>query len=550
MKVLRLITVVLGSFILASCYDFSMYEEIKVEPVAQTWVFPVLKSTITLKDLVERSKANTLVNVIPGTTLFYMSFRDTIDFAQASRMYSMSPLTFRQTISVPGGLPLVFPAGTQVSYSQTFGESFKAIQGVELRRVDFSSGMVRIRLLNSLQHSVSGQVTLTSLVNSSESPIIYPFNLTAGSTGTDSFLLDNLFLNLHVPPSTYNTFRFSVNFTVTSSGSANTSGGLDVQVEFSGINPGSSPDFEMFSGKLNATVNTGLQNSAIAVFNSTRLGTMHFAEPSITYNIQNSFGIPISFAFSKFEVKNNAGSTVSLVNEGTLASRDLNLSRPNVLNFVEQTTQPYATTSFLLNWQNSNLENIFDIAPNRLAYQAEITLGDNSDNHYYFVRKNSNITLFSDITLPLYGWATSHFLSDTIDNIVLPCIDSLGFIDSTEYKVTLKFKFQNELPLNMEFQANFLDRTNQLVEALFPDGEQQIVLAAPVGTNGESNGSNSKYTLVELNRERYNRIRQSNRMILFYGISTGGAARQPVKVLSTNKITVQMSAKVKATINL
>ncbi len=549
MKVLRLITVALASFILASCYDFSMYEEIKVEPVTQTWVFPVLKSTITFKELVERSEANTLVDVIPGTTLFYLSFRDTIDFVQASSMYSMSPATFSQTVSVPGGLPPVFPAGTQVAHSQTFEESFEAIPGVELKRIDFSSGMVRIRLQNSFQHPVSGHLTLTSLVNSSESPIVYPFNLAAGSPDTDFYLLNNLFLNLHVPPSTYNTFRFSVNFTITSSGNANTSGGLGVQVEFSGINPDPSPDFEMFSGKLNATVNTGLQNSIIAVFNSTLLATQHFAEPSITYSIRNSFGVPVSFAFSQFEVKNNAGSTIPLVNEGTLSSSDLNLSGPNVLNYVEQITQPYATTSFLLNRENSNVEDVFEIAPNRLAYQAAIVLGDNSDNHDYFVRKNSNITFFSDITLPLNGWATTHLLSDTVDNIDLPSIDSLGYIDSIEYKVTLKFKFQNELPMNMEFQVDFLDETNQLVEALFPEGEQQMVQAAPVGTNGESNGSNSKYTLVELDRERYNRIRQSKRMILFYRMSTGGTSGQPVRVLSTNKVTVQVSAIVKATIN-
>ncbi len=543
MKVLRLITVALASFILASCYDFSMYEELKVEPVTQTWVFPVLKSTITFKELVERSEANTLVDVIPGTTLFYMSFRDTIDFVQASSMYSMSPATFNQSIGVPGGLPPVFPAGAQVAHSQTFSQSFEAIPGVELKRIDFATGTVRIRIQNNFQHTISGQLTVNSLENASGNPLIIPFNLTGGSSITDNYFLNDLFLNLYVPISTYNSFRFGAGFTVTSSGNPITSGDVGIQIEF--INP----DFELFSGKLNATVNTGLQNYVIAVFNSTLLATQHFAEPSITYNIRNSFGVPVSFAFSQFEVKNNAGTTMPLVNEGSLSASDLNLSGPNILNYIGQVTQPYANTPFLLNRLNSNIENIFDIAPNRMAYQCAITLGDNTNNHDYFVRKNSNITFFSDITLPLNGWATTHLLSDTLDNIELPSIDSLGYIDSIEYKVTLKFKFQNELPMNMEFQVNFLDETNQLVEALFPDGEQQMVQAAPVGTNGESNGSNSKYTLVVLDRERYNRIRQSKRMILYYRMSTGGTSQQSVKVLSTNKVTVQVSAIVKATIN-
>jgi hypothetical protein len=535
----------LMALVFTSCYDFDDFEGIQVKPVKQTWAFPILNSTITFKELVERSETNTSVGVLPGTTLYYMSFRDTLEFSKASEQYSLSSQLFSSSIGVPGGLPPVFPTGAQVSHSETVNQTFSAIPGVELKSVDYSAGTVSFRLQNNFQHAIAGQLIITSLENSSGTPVSIPFNLGGiGSNLSDTRPLEPLLLNLHnLGAGTYNSFRFSVNFTITSSGNPNLSGSLGVEIEFN------SPDYFAFTGKVNSQVPSGEHEYPIAVFNSTVLATQHFAQPSINYTILNGYGIPVSIGFSRFEAKNNAGSIIPVVNEGVLTSTDLNLSGENVLNYITDVNQNYASTLLSLNYQNSNIEDIFDIAPNRILYESSVTLGDNTGNHDFFVKKSSAISFLSDITVPLTGWATTHLLSDTLTGIEFPEVGSMGVVDSIDYSVTLKFKFTNELPLSMEFQVHFLDDNDVLVEQLFPNGEQQLVESAPVNSSGESTGSTSKYSLVEMDREKYERLLTSTKMILFYRMSTGGTTQQSIRVLSTNKVRVQMSAIISATID-
>jgi hypothetical protein len=535
----------LMALVFTSCYDLEDFEDFRIKPFKQTWAFPILNSTITFRELVERSETNTSVGVLPGSTLYFMSFRDTLIFSRASDQYALSSQLFSSSIGVPGGLPPVFPTGAQVSHSETVNQTFSAIPGVELKSIDYSSGSVTLRLQNNFQHAIAGQLIVTSLENSSGTPVSIPFSLGGiGSNLSNERLLDPLVLNLHnIGAGTYNSFRFSVNFTITSSGNPNLSGNLGVEIEFN------SPDYFSFSGKVNGLLSSGEHEYPIAVFNSTVLASQHFAQPSISYTILNGYGIPVSIGFSQFEAKNNAGSIMPVVNEGVLTPTDLNLSGENVLNYITDVNQSYASTPLALTYQNSNIEDIFDIAPNKILYESSVTLGDNTDNHDFFVKKSSSITFLSDISVPLTGWATTHLLSDTLTGIEFPEVGSMGVVDSLDYSVTLKFKFNNELPLSMELQIQFLDDADVLLEQLFPDGEQQLVESAPVDANGESTGSTSKYTLVELDREKYERLLTSTKMILFYRMSTGGTTQQNIRVLSTNKVRVQMSAIISATID-
>lgn len=524
------------SLILTSCWKPDEYEEVRIEPMKQTWAFPLVNSTLTFKEVVERNDDNTLVEVSPGSTLYYMSFRDTLSAGSAADMFQLQSKAFNLNV------PVVIPAGV-TSANIPISESFEAVTGVELKRIDFSAGYLRVRVQNNLSYRIIGDLIFTSLISGSNA-FKFPLNLNTGSSDVNMYALDPMYLNLFDSgTATYNKFNFSAVFDVISGGNP-TAGNIGVEVEFI------APDFEILVGKFNQTISTGDQEMTIAVFNNTVLATQHFAQPTMDYKVANSFGVPIKFKYNKFQVSNNEGVVTNVTNDGTPTSSDMNLTGNNVLNYVENTSiLTPALTTLTLSHLNSNIEYIFDNAPNKLSYISEITLGDETNSHDYFVKKSSQIQFYSDITVPLSGWATTHLLSDTLEAIEFPKLNEVGITDTLDYNLTIKVKFSNELPLNMDFQVKFLNDLDQPLGQLFEDNEGQLISSPEIGTNSESIGVKAGYATILVTKEKYNTLKNATKLVLLYKLSSGGAANQVVRVLSTNKVTIEMSVIVSATID-
>ena len=534
---------------LSGCY-LEEFEKVKIEPINPSYVMPVINSTITFRELVERSDANTIVDTLPGTTMFYMAFRDTMQLSSASELFTLSPLTYSQNVSLPDGLvPPTFPAGSQVEFSETFSENANAISGAELKDIHFNEGTLSVRIENGFNPQVSGFLRITSLSNLNGTMYVLPFNLaTQGSSTSDSRALSNYIMSLHnTDAGTYNSFSYELEATLTSSGNTNTEGSIQVFIEVI------EPEYELIISKFNASFLNESIKYYINIFSSTLLAEQYFEEPSLALTAVSSFGVPMSFLFPEFEFLNNMGDVIPVTNTGVSTGNDLTITEPNNVQPIATTTDESTSTTFNLNTTNSNISNAFAMAPSILDIDALFNIGDNTDNHNQFVRRNSTISFISDITLPLYGRITTHVMSDTLANFEWPDLSNV-FSEAgqqAEPKVMIKFKFSNGIPFDMAFQAEFLDADGNVVDQFFSEDEDDwFIDSAPVDANGESNGVTDRYSTIELTKTKYDEISASNSIVFFYRVHTGGTDGQSVKVLSTNTMGVQMSIYATLTIDL
>ena len=283
------------------------------------------------------------------------------------------------------------------------------------------------------------------------------------------------------------------------------------------------------------------------------LADQYFEDPSLTLTAVSSFGIPMSFQFSEFEFLNNMGDVIPVVNTGVTTCDDLSLAQPNYVQPIVATTDENISTVFNLNSTNSNITDAFELAPSALDIDTQFDNGYSSGDYNQFVRSNSSISFISDITLPLYGRITTHILSDTLANFEWPDLgDAFGETTAqTEPKVLVKFKFLNGIPLDMAFQAEFLDTDGNVVDQFFSDDEDDwFIDSAPVDANGEASGITSKYSTIEMTKTRYEELSASNSIVFFYRLHTGGTDGQSVKILTTNTIGVQMSVYATLSIDL
>ena len=532
--------------LVTSCYDFSKFDNITIDPVDTDMAFPVINSSITFKELVERGDENTIVGIYPGTNQFYVSFRDTNEFGLASDQFTIPSQSFSQSAEWPfPSIPLVNP-DVEYDFEESFEESFTAINGVELKSIDLSAGSITISLNNSFSHPISGNLILVSLKEADGTSVVAPFNIPANGSDNIDVAMANRTLDLYSTANdTYNTFAYSVSATITTNSTAGiyTGQGVSFSMNIGGL------DFNELRGEFNYSFDTDYLFSSLDIFSSAYISDMHLADPRLELTLENGFGIPSSLSLFKFEfVNTNTPALVNVANEGVLGEEDLKISLPNYLAPATENTQ-YGTSLYKLNGQNSNIEDIFDIAPNQLNFGATFTLGDNSGDHNQFVRRDSKINFISYIEVPLEGWATTLVLQDTLENIEWPSIDDLGEVDEESLDVELRFIFNNGLPLDMNLQVLFVDDNENPITSLFDDpGLTPFLESAPIGPNGESVGKTPVLVPVHVKKAKYDLMASATQMIVLYQVNTGGVEQQNVKILSTNEIDLLLTVRMKGTI--
>lgn len=530
------------------CYDYSNLENIAVDPFSPDFVFPLMKSKVSFRELAERSGANTIVEQHAGSNMYFLAFRDTIDIGLASLQFSIPSFPFSNSFQVPAGqIPPIFPAGLTIGpLTETFDQTYNSLAGAELKRIDLSGGTLQISLTNNFYHSINGTITITSLKDASNNPTRLNFSLpTNGSVYNNSINLNGYYLDLLDAPSTYNNFKYSISASITSSGNPDVSGNIAIDFLLD------SPGYQTITGKFDQSFVHANQPYTIGVFASTILAEQHLAQPKLTLNFINSFGVPASVNFTRFEVENNLGNIITLRNEGTPQPGDMLIGTPNNLDYATS-SKPTGSTKLKLDYANSNIEDVFDVAPRTLSFGATFKIGDGSDNHDYFIRSNSKFQLLSEIEIPVYGWVVTNEIADTILNVDWPDLEKdLNMANDASGKIRLKFKFTNELPLNMFFQVKFLDDNGAVVTQLFDNGSEWFFKSSPVNaTTGESAGSTIAYSYITIDRAKYNKMSLSKNMVLYYKFTTGGSLHQNVTILSSNSIGVDMSLEVSGTVQL
>jgi len=543
MKYKRIIWLLLAPLLLVSCWDVEDYENFAIEPTTQSWVLPVLNSTVTFKELVERSGSNTLVEEDPSTGVFYMAFRDTLDFANAVDQFQLVGASFPLSISEP-----LAPGFGQVNIEQDITQAYNIIAGAEIKLIDFLSGTMTLDMQNNYHHRVYGTLTITSL-ETNETAYIRNFDLQVFSSSlSDTRSLDDYTLLLHDEVGdTYNTFMVTLNLSIVENVSApDYTGNLSINIGFS------EPDFELIQGRVNETLSVADQTYELSAFNSTIFAEQHFAEPYFNFTVENSYGVPVGFTFTTFEVTNNNSDVLTIENTVVPGPGDIDLSGTNQVDFLQDPSESIAITEFALTNENSNIADVFDIAPNRLNFGTDFTLGDAS--YERFIKRDSKVCFISDIVLPLYGWATTHQLGDTIMDMEWPDLTNDFEFLNDDYSVTLKFKVTNEMPLDMYLQiVTLLEVGDELVpDYYFIEDPENTPLAssAILDPNGISISPSTAYLTITLTKEEYEQIASSNHLVLLYTLKTGGGEQVDVKILSTNHIQVQMSMLVSGTIQV
>jgi len=264
----------------------------------------------------------------------------------------------------------------------------------------------------------------------------------------------------------------------------------------------------------------------VNLFSAWKSGGAVFENPSIDMYVENSLGLPMSAEFNEFSITTLADDTIPVMSDVLDAGIEINF--PSLAEKGEA-----KTTNFSFDKNNSNLKELFQERVKRVNY--EIVAIYNKDSvrmDDQFIGDGGYFSANVSVTIPLEGNITELVLNDTVD------VDLTDYdrIDEGEIKTVIT----NEFPLDLDYQAYFIDEAGIVLDSLF--NERFSLAGAPLNAQGITESADTQTALTNISAERWEVIRNSTRIAFDFMLNTNSINNSPLWVYDQYDIIVKIGA--------
>lgn len=507
----------------------------KISKIANTgWnpniAVPIGEATFEMSDLIVNIDSTFEVNSLGEISINY---EENLDSVLASDFFTLDDYTENFDLTPPGLVPVpIFPNGEEFTNSTTISTSYSAPAGTEINTLNFNSGNLVLTLTSTFQHDATFSVTLPDLIKNG-SPITRTINLNylGSPTTTQSISIDltDVAADFTAGGTLANSIRASIDATITSTGTPGNPivGNEELHLDLSLNNL----EYKNITGYFGQEVLTSATDSLLLkIFQSANnQGSLSFSNPTLTFNIENSFGVPININLGTFySIDSITGQSHSLV----ISPSAINVNTP--ANMGQS-----ASTSIVMNKNNTtNIDKIFNVNPRYLAYNLSATTNPaGNTGNLNFIESTSMMKIRANLHLPFEGSASGISASDTLEYSLDNDIDLLE-------SVMLRLDVNNGFPVSFNAQITFVDENYNTVFTLFDTPTRVINGALVNNATGKVTSSVQKVTDVKLSSEKVNLLRQVKHIIVNGIVSTTDPQNTNVKLYDSYNIAIKLGIQV------
>ncbi len=473
------------------------------------YAVPLVDTDISLSDILRNFEQNSSLTIDPDGTLRFNYSGDVIT-QNSSFLFAAIQHTLSQFPIIP-------------VTSRRMALPFSSPGGLDLDRIDCKTGTITYYVVNRHPESVNATITFPD-VRKNGQPLRFQISLPPYSGTGD-------------PPFSTNFF-----FPASAAGYTITSQADSIYIEYEAIRASGISDtlasvlvsirdleFTYAEGYLGNFIHEGGRDTIhIDFFDNWIRGDVYFEDPTVTFYIENSFGIPTRSLVNVFDVITVNGTVLPL--ESPYVTNGIDFPYPTI-NEVGQVK----SDRFVFNKHNSNIDVILGSSPIAVDYDVNaLTNPDNNTGIRGFVTDESYYRVRVEVELPLYGRASGFAALDTFDLN----LGDLSGVDFAEFKLFT----ENELPLDIDLQGYFLDENGAVLDSLF-SAQQLVVKGAPVNSGGISTGKATQSNTVVFPATRFERLKSARKVAINAAFSTINNGTSSIKVLAHQNIKIKMGAK-------
>jgi len=446
---------------------------------------------------------------------------DTSDAVIAElRVHDLHPLT----------ATAIFPAQDLVNKSQKF-----VLKGlpVELKYARVRSGHVSVSMYSTLQDSVHFTYELPSASIGG-----MPFTIThtlppAPPQGVSSYTDSRDFSGYEVDFSgqnhdtvntMYNTFKASID----STGQMKTISLTDsfyANIGFVDILP------EYARGYLgNDTFLLGPGQVPVEIFNKISVDQFSLQDVDLSVTANNGTGMDATVTIDQMESVNTVkNTTVPLT--GSVLVTPINIVRATDNGGFQPVN--YTNTTLQINNSNSNASAFIENLPDQVNYTLSLITNPNGNvlNYGDFIHYTDGITFDLNLEIPLSLIAGNLVLTDTLDF-------SLNEVDLEQITGgTMTLIAKNGFPLDIRLQLYMLNEAGTVIDSLLTEN---LIVAAPLGTNNKVKEKRESRLLIPVTPERIDELFDCKKMLIRARLDTK-PANQYVKIYSDYTMDFQLT---------
>ena len=401
---------------------------------------------------------------------------------------------------------------------------FKPGSGIEISLISMKAGDISYSIRSNTKLSSDVSLTLpTALQNGA--PITENITVDPDASASGNFPVGNSVFDLGtISAQPYNMIPVEHEILVSSNDRIVNFSSLDeVQIDLNLFNP----DFDYVKGyfgqKLEtfgpATIDPGISDIINKI-----TGGLLFSNPSVIVNYSNSFSIPV-----EVDIK----ATGFKADETTELGFDL-----IELNYPAAPDERDISGSFLFDKSNSLLPALISMPPHRLVFRGTARMNPQGKTGRYdnYIFGNSRMTGSLDVNIPLELRMNNLQFTDTVDNFLnMDDADRENPVDPDDFEfMKIYIHAENGFPAGISVSLMLYDseaRVNRsTIEA------KEVLKPAPVDNSGRVTAPAESDATIEITREFWDSVDQSDSMIFKFTMNTTGNGSKDVKIYSDYRI--------------
>mgnify|MGYP006060170051 FL=1 len=425
-----------------------------------------------------------------------------------------------------------------ISYGDTNVNTFTFPSGEELTSIEFSQGILTIDIVNNLSHQVVVNITIPSLVDDQGGYFSDVLTAPANNPAITQANLSNYIFDLTKGNIGYNEMVVYLDVTINGSGSPiNTTDDLTFSFSMDNL------EFSTILGDIKyQQFDLGSIPLEIDIFSNSESAVQFLlTNPKIEHTIQNSFGFTANMGMQSMYYEDLQGVFLGDVLYDSAAAGNLQPA-PFYFPTIEQpSNQGDSVTSIItMDATNSTINELINSTPKSIVSNPVVVVNaDSTITNNNFISSSSKISVSTEITLPLEGYAGGWVMGDTIpfDFKVDELFSSETDIDSA----VIKFSTTNGWPVEVNFTLELLDSNMNLLSSI-ADGEL-VLQSATLDANGKViEDSEQKVTLLGCDESCVDNLNQTKFVILLVTAGTSDFDnQQSVKIYSDYKLQLSMA---------
>jgi len=520
----------LSILLIVSCFDKRDFEFDKI--AAFEWepnvAAPIIKSTLSMKDLISGADTNVLVE--DASNFLSIVYRASVFSERADEIISIENQNVNSSWT--------FPTGTitdSATFNYTISTTFTSPNGERFDSIYIKSGALLFNLNGNLNHNGRLRIIIPTVKKNGmifRKNIMYNYNNTLPVVTNNSYDLSGFTISFGADN------KLNINFSITVYADANPNNSpytLNLNEAFQNIK-----FHKIFGyiGKRSFSIN---QDSVdFDIYQNNIDGSIQLEDPKLNIYIRNAYGMPINVNFTKLDAKSSVNPPYIVSITGSGLPNPLLIQAPTFAQIGQS-----ILTKISLSKTNSTIVQAVNMSPNYLDFLVEALSNPNGNpaTDQNFVIDSSKFEVDIEAELPLYVSASGFKLQDTVD------FDLGDDIDEVEW-VILKVYTSNGFPLDVSMQIYFADSLGNKLDSLLTSIDQ-IISSGIVGPAPSYKviTPTEKHLSIQINQQKMDNLLKAEKLIILANLSTTNNGVDKVKIYSDYEIDVKLGVQAKGKIS-